>query len=157
MKEFIDKIDRLMIKIGDLEKVTVDLRAINHNLGYSKNHTEYLLSRSEEENQELKDQLKQFEFQLRDKTNSVEGGAEEYYNNLEYKMQFTKLTKTGINSNYERVFDFAEDYSTSQIKKKVGEIIKSLNIPEWDGDYENLPEGYADGIMWRDILTQLTK
>lgn len=39
--------------------------------------------------------------------------AKEFYENLENKKDFTKLTSTGISSNYENVFEFAESYAKS--------------------------------------------
>jgi hypothetical protein len=51
--------------------------------------------------------------------------AEEFYNNLDVKKAFTKLTSTGITDNLENVFEFAEAY----YKSKVSELdCKHLNI-----------------------------
>lgn len=40
--------------------------------------------------------------------------AEDFYNELGEKKDFTKLTKTGISTNYDNVFAFAEAYHKSQ-------------------------------------------
>ena len=43
--------------------------------------------------------------------------AEEFYNLLEERIDFTKLTNTGISNNYENVFNFAESYAKEELKE----------------------------------------
>ena len=42
---------------------------------------------------------------------------EEWYNNLFDKPDFTKLTSTGISTDYKNVFKFAEDYHKEKMKQ----------------------------------------
>lgn len=37
------------------------------------------------------------------------------------------------------------------------EIIKALNIPEWDGDPENSPKYLGDGLYWQAVKKELIK
>jgi hypothetical protein len=44
--------------------------------------------------------------------------AKEFYESLKNSMGFTKLTSTGINTDYEKVFEFAELYFSRKAKEK---------------------------------------
>lgn len=44
--------------------------------------------------------------------------AEEFYNSLENKKVFTKLTDTGIGSNLGNVFEFADNFNTELLERR---------------------------------------
>ncbi len=57
--------------------------------------------------------------------------AEDFYNSLEEKASFTKLTGTGISSNYKNVFEFAESYVNQKkatIQKHIDSYSESIEL-----------------------------
>lgn len=65
---------------------------------------------------------------LKTNINTMSKEAEEYYNNLEVKKPFTKLTSTGIDDNKENVFElmqsYAEQYHNSRVEAVTDEKIE---------------------------------
>ena len=39
----------------------------------------------------------------------------------------------------------------------VDEIMKALNIPQWDGDPEHSPKDLGDGLYWQEVKTEIEK
>lgn len=61
--------------------------------------------------------------------------AEKYYNDLKNKPEFSKLTNTGIDSHYDNVFKFAEEFCKSQEPFYINVTLKG--ILNWFNVYED--------------------
>jgi len=60
--------------------------------------------------------------------------AEKYYEELETKPEFIKLTHTGISTDYDVIFKFATDFS-NQENKELREIILRDLLESMDGTH----------------------
>ena len=60
--------------------------------------------------------------------------AEKYYEELETKPEFIKLTHTGISTDYDVIFKFATDFSNQENKELKEEVfrLKMINSPDID-------------------------
>ena len=78
--------------------------------------------------------------------------AQEYYEGLEDKPDFTELTKTGIKSNLGNVWDFADSFAQSKIPvlsfSGEAKTIEILTIDPWVSVEERLPKPGAIVDIW---------
>ena len=73
--------------------------------------------------------------------------AEKYYEELETKPEFIKLTHTGISTDYDVIFKFATDFNSQENKDMNDVVLRNLKL---EGENKELRE-----IILRDLLESM--